>query len=342
MTHKSIDEIAVVILNYRAAKDTYSCVESVLNQNYLNFHIVIVENGSRDNSADELSKLQKKYPEKVSILYNDKNLGFAGGVNVGIRWSQKESYPYVALLNNDAITNKKWLGELFSVAQKNKDCGIVTGLMLRADGKAIDSTGEQYSTWGLAFPRDRNKQAATASQSGVVFGATGGASLYRLSMLREIGIFDEDFFAYYEDVDISFRAQLAGWKVYYQPTAIVYHEQGGTSSKMPGFTIYQTFKNLPLVYIKNVPAALLFSIGIRFYVAYWLMYFKAVSRGDFTPATKGLLQSMLYGVKALEKRWRIQRNKKVPSSYIRSILWHDLPPDQTGIRKLRRLFTGKP
>src|SRR6201999_312952 len=86
-----------------------------------------------------------------------------------------------------------------------------------------------------------------------VFVASGGASLYRIKMLQEIGLFDEDFFAYYEDVDLSFRAQLAGWKVAYAPRAVAYHQIGATSGHIKGFTTYQTIKNLPLLFYKNVP-----------------------------------------------------------------------------------------
>jgi GT2 family glycosyltransferase len=160
-------------------------------------------------------------------------------------------------------------------------------------------------------------------------------------MFHDIGMFDEDYFAYYEDVDISFRAQLAGWKIYYQPRAVAYHQQGGTSGKMPGFTVYQMFKNTPMIYIKNVPRQLLFSIGIRFYFAYWLMFFNAVAKGSGAPALKGAVQSIWYSLKSFKKRWHIQKTRRVPLSYIQSLLWPDMPPEQTGLRKVRKVFTGK-
>lgn len=337
----SSTRVAVVVLNYKGIEDTIKCIKSLSDQTYKNFIIVAVENGSQDESANEFKKLEKQYKDKLVTLYNDTNLGFDGGVNTGIRWAMLNKFDYVALFNNDATADKKWLQTLVTAAKRH-DSGITTGLFLHGDGKTIDSTGDWYSRWGLPFPRNRNNKTAQAADSGFVMGATGGASLYSIEMLREIGLFDEDFFAYYEDNDISLRAQLAGWKVYYVKAAVAYHNQGSTANRMAsGFAVYQTFKNLPLVYVKNVPRGLLLPIGIRFYPAYWLMLGNAIRHGSGVPALKGAAMSIGLGFKKLPERWRIQRHKEVSTDYIKSILWDDLPPDQTGLRKLRKIITRK-
>lgn len=341
MNNKSIERVAVVVINYKAADDTIACVNALLKQSFSDFTIVVVENGSHDNSLKKIEELAKRHKEKVIPLYNDKNLGFTGGANTGITWAQSHNYTYVALLNNDAVADKHWLESLIRRAKQNNECGIITSLLLHIDGKTIDSTGEQYSTWGLSFPRDRNKKASAASTGGFVLGATGGASLYRMDMLDQIGLFDDIYFAYYEDIDLSFRAQLRGWKVYYEPSAIAFHKQGATSKKMPGFTVQQIFKNLPIVFIKNIPQELLLSIGVRLYFAYVLIFINAIKNGNASPAFKGLIKSIPATIHALKSRGNIQRSKKVSSDYIKSMLWHDLPPDQIGVRKLRKLFTGK-
>lgn len=333
--------VAVVVLNYKGIKDTVECIASLSKQTYTNFTIVAVENGSHDGSADTFKELEAQYGDKLVTLYNQKNLGFDGGVNTGIRWAMVNKFDYVALFNNDATADKKWIESLVSAAQEHKS-GITTGLLLHGDGKTIDSTGDWYSKWGLPFPRNRNDNTAQAPDSGFVFGASGGATLFSMAMLDEIEMFDEDFFAYYEDNDISFRAQLADWKAYYTKEAVAYHNQGSTASRMAsGFAVYQTFKNLPLVYIKNVPNGLLLPIGVRFYPAYWLMLANAIRRGSGIPALKGAVMSIGLGIKKLPERQRIQGSKKVTTDYIKNILWDDLPPDQTGLRKFRKLFTGK-
>lgn len=336
-----MDRVAVVVLNYKGIDDTISCLASLSDQSYKNFKIVAVENGSGDHSTEEFKKLEKKYGDKLVTLYNKENLGFDGGVNTGIRWALEHDFDYVALFNNDATAHKDWLKNLVAAAKKHKS-GLTTGLLLLADGKTIDSTGDWFSKWGLGFPRNRGDKTKEAPEGGFVFGSSAGATLYSVPMFREIGIFDEDYFAYYEDNDISFRAQLAGWKVYYEPSAIAYHKLSQTSKRMKsGFMIYQTFKNMPFVFVKNVPAGLLLPVGIRFYLAYWLMVGHAIARGNGWPAIKGVVANFFYGFKKLGERWHIQRNKKVSTAYIKSILWDDLPPDQTGLRKFRALFTGK-
>lgn len=336
-----MNRVGVVVLNYKGIEDTIKCVESLLAQNYSDFTIVVVENGSYDGSRENLEKLQAKHDDKLVALYNEKNLGFDGGVNTGIRWCIENDMEYVALLNNDATADKNWLQALLTAAEENES-GITTSLLLLGDGKQIDSTGDFYSKWGLPFPRNRGDSTKKAPESEYVMCASGGASLYSTEMLQQIGLFDEDFFAYYEDNDISLRAQLAGYKVWYENTAIAYHHQGATANRMPGhFAVYQTFKNLPLVYVKNVPLGLLLPIGIRFTLAYWLMYANAVRRGTGLDATKGVLMAAWLCVAKIPARWRIQREKTVTTRYIKSILWNDLPPDQTGLRKLRKIITGK-
>lgn len=333
--------VAVVVINYKGIEDTFECIASLAKQTYEDFVIVAVENGSHDGSAEEFQKLEKTYGDKVITLYNDKNIGFDGGANTGIQWALANNFEYVALFNNDAVADKDWIKNLVAAAKKHKS-GMTTGLLLMADGKTIDSTGDWFTKWGLGFPRNRGDATDEAPEAGFVFGASGGATLFSIPMLRKIGLFDEDFFAYYEDNDISFRAQLAGWKVYYEPSAIAYHKLSQTSKRLrSGFAVYHTFKNMPLVFIKNVPFSLLFPIGIRFYTAYWLMVGRAITRGEGIPALHGVLMAILLTFKKLPSRWHIQRSKKVSTEYIKSILWDDLPPDQTGLRKFRKIFTGK-
>jgi GT2 family glycosyltransferase len=329
--------VAVIILNWNGIEDTFSCLESVNKQTYNDFKIIVVDNGSTNKSVDALHSLPKK--DNVTILYNEKNLGFAGGVNTGITWAIENNITHVALLNNDAIVEKDWLKNLTQRID-DKEIGISTSLILHEDGKTIDSTGDFYSIWGIPSPRLRDEESILTPSSSYVFGASGGASLYSVTMLQKIGLFDEDFFAYYEDVDISFRAQLAGYKVYYNKDAVVYHQQGASSSKVSGFTTVQAFKNLPLLFWKNVPLALLMPIGARFLLIYTLMYFNAIRRGDGLYATQGLVKSIgLFWSSSLWKRFNIQRSKVVSSSYIRSIISSELPP-QSSLRKFSSLFKG--
>ena len=339
MNNKSSLSVCVIILNWNGIKDTEACVGSLLDQTYDNYEILVIDNGSVDKSVVTLQNLQKKH-SLLTIITNNINKGFAGGVNTGIRYAIDRNFDAVALFNNDAVADKQWLQQL--TKELNKDRSVVTGLLLNSSGSKIDSTAEYYSVWGLPFSRGRGQQADTLPLSSYVFGATGGATIYKTSLFKQIGLFDESFFAYYEDVDISFRAQLAGHKIYFTNKAIAYHKQGATSSKIPGFTVYQTFKNIPLLFAKNVPFGLLFPIGIRLWLLYILIFANAVKNGSGKHALKGWLASIGYfWTRSLWLRFEIQSSKKVSSKYISSIILHDLPPDQTGMRKFRKIFTGK-
>lgn len=331
MANKSTSRVSVVVPNWNGKKVITDCLDSLLTQSF-NARILVVENASTDGS---LEFLQQKYPQ-VTVLVNQKNLGFAGGVNTGIRQAIEDGDEFVALINNDAVADKNWLKHLVHDMRANSDTGISTCKLLDASGKHIDSTGEMYTNWGLPYPRGRGEAVSDHYDDRVeVFAASGGASLYRVKMLQEIGLFDEDFFAYYEDVDLSFRAQLAGWKVRYVPEAEAYHQIGATSGKIKGFTTYQTMKNLPLVVYKNVPRKLLWRVGPRYLLSHYLFFARAVSRGQGMTALKGDSKATALFFKKRKDRRRIQQTRKVSDDYIWAILTHDLPPNAKALRKLR-------
>jgi GT2 family glycosyltransferase len=332
--------VAIIVLNWNGINDTEMCVDSLLLQTHKNFSIIVIDNGSTDESLEKLKQIEAEH-NNIIVIANSKNKGFAGGVNTGIKYALNKGFDSIALFNNDAVADKDWLVNLEDKLNKN-NASVVTSLLVDSAGEKIDSTSEQYSIWGMPFPRSRGQEASIAPDSGYVFGATGGATLYKTSLFKQIGLFDESFFAYYEDVDVSFRAQLAGHKIYYDKDAVAYHKQGATSSKIPGFTVYQTFKNIPLLYIKDVPTSLLLPVGFRLLFLYWLIFGNAIKNGSGKYALKGWLASIWYfWTKSLWNRFYIQSKKTVPTSYIKSLLWYDLPPDQTGMRKLRKKLTGK-
>ncbi|MGC1176989.1 MAG: glycosyltransferase family 2 protein [Candidatus Saccharimonadales bacterium] len=327
---KKLSKVAVVVPNWNGADSLGACLDSLSAQS-LKAQIIVVDNGSVDGSL----KLLEAYQD-IEVIKHNENKGFAGGVNAGFRRAIEQGFDYVAAFNNDAIADKQWLKHLVQVLDKNPDLGIVTCKLLSANGKHIDSTGDYYTTWGLSYPRGRGETDVDAYDDKLeIFGGSGGASLYRVSMLEEIGLFDEDFFAYYEDVDLSFRAQLADWKVRYVPQAVVYHQISATSSKLKGFTTYQTMKNLQLLFYKNVPRRYLFRVGWRFTLAHTLFLFRAVSRGQGWVAVKGDLKGSYLILNGRRKRQDIQGHKKVSDAYIWSILTHDLPPNARALRRLR-------
>lgn len=321
--------VAVVIPNWNGADYIIDCLESLQKQSQKGL-IVVVDNGSVDNSVDII---EKNFPEVV-LLKQQKNLGFAGGVNKGIRYALDNGADLVALLNNDAVAEENWLKNLVDTSASSPNIGIVTGKLTRIDRILLDSTGENYSVWGMPFPRGRDqKDSGQYDDLEEVFGATGGASLYKTEMLKEIGLFDEEFFAYYEDVDISFRAQLAGWKVLYEPKAVAYHHVSATSSKLGSFTRYHATKNFYLLYAKNMPGWFYWKYLPLFSIQSLRLALSSLLKGGILPYLKGALKAHLLTVHVLRERHKIQSNRKVSANYIDKLLYKKRPPKITKINQ---------
>lgn len=324
----------VVIPNWNGEDFLSECIDSLLAQSVL-CDVVVVDNGSVDSSRSIIGG----YGDKVIPLYNDTNLGFAGGVNTGIRYALEKDYYAVALFNNDAVADKDWLRHLTEAMRDG--IGIVTCAFLSMDGEHIDSTGDIFTTWGLPYPRGRDKAIDEISHDGAsyIFGASGGDSLYRVKMLREIGLFDEDFFAYFEDVDLSFRAQLANWKAVVTTDARAYHRISATSSRIKGFATYHSLKNWPLTIIKNVPKGLLPIVVPRFLLAYLMFIGSSVVVHRHPLLTIEALWKVLTLLpKKAHERRAIQSAKRVSNEYLLSIMTQDLPENATKLRKLRQFW----
>jgi hypothetical protein len=313
--------VSVVVPNWNGEKYLSDCIDSLLSQT-IKADIIIIENNSTDGSRN----LLKKYLGVITLLQS-KNLGVAGGFTAGLDYALNNNYDYAALFNNDAVADKDWLKKLVDVMESDKKVGIVTCKFMQFDKKHIDSTGDLMTIFGLPFPRGRNEiDTGQYDHETEIFAGSGGASLYRVSMLRQIGLFDNNFFAYFEDVDISFRAQLAGWKVRYQPESVAYHRISATTSRLGYFASYHTAKNFPLLYIKNMPGRLFFKYLPLAIYWYFRMFAARLIRGGFWAFTKGFLASIALMPKKIIARYHIQKNRQVLVEYIDSVLIHHRAP----------------
>jgi GT2 family glycosyltransferase len=317
---------AVVIPNWNGIQFLGDCLRSLVRQSHPAL-IIVVDNASTDGSAEQVRSL---FPE-LTLLALPHNRGFAGAVNAGIERALADGVEYVALLNNDAVARPDWLERLVATAEEHPEAGVVTSKLLLEDRVHIDSTGDFYSSWGWAYPRGRDELDAgqyDAPGQREVFCGSGGASLLRARMLAEVGLFDEDYFAYLEDQDLGFRAQLMGWKARYEPSAVAYHRLMGTTSTIANFARYQAIRNCIYLYVKNMPSPLCWKYLPKFLLGLTLMGVNDVRRRRFRAIAGAYLEAARNFPALLRKRRAVQSSRRVEVDYIDSVLIHPLPPTQ--------------
>lgn len=241
-------EVAVVIPNYNGIQFLEPCLEALRAQTFREFQTILVDNGSSDGS---LALVRERYPE-VEIAALPENFGFCRAVNEGIRRAEAK---YVILLNNDTQVFPDFVEALYRGIAERPRAFSAGAMMIQAhDHRKLDTAGDYYSALGWAFSRGKGKRPEKFEDPKPVFAVCAGAAIYRMELLREIGLFDEEHFAYLEDLDIGYRARIAGYENWYLPSARVYHVGSGTSgSRYNLFKIrYSSRNNVYLIY-KNMP-----------------------------------------------------------------------------------------
>ncbi len=240
--------VTIVIPNYNNKELLNELLISISNSISLS-NVVIVDNASKD---DSVNLIKEKYPDVV-LIENKTNMGFAFAVNQGIKLVKTE---YVFLLNNDTVIEEDTISNLIKTINISPNIFSVSSKMIQYHNKhLIDDAGDGYTIMGWSKRRGYNKNIEEYSKDEEVFSACAGAALYRTKIFEEIGLFDENFESYVEDMDLSFRARLHGYKSYYSSNALVYHHGSATTgSRYNSFkvrisarnNIYLIYKNMPL------------------------------------------------------------------------------------------------
>ena len=240
--------VSIVIVNWNGRSLLEPCLQSLQAQTLQDFEIILVDNGSTDGSLEWL----RERCDWIRLIANEQNLGFAAANNQAIQVSRAH---YIATLNNDTRPEPDWLAELVDVMDSRPHVGACGSKMLFADRPSvINSAGISVDRAGIAWDRlggQPDDPEETVVQT--VFGVCAGAALYRRAMLDEIGLFDKDFFAYLEDVDLAWRARAAGWEAVYVPTARVYHHHSATAGEGSPLKSRLLGRNKVWLLAKNYP-----------------------------------------------------------------------------------------
>jgi len=299
--------VSIIIPNWNGLKYLRTCLNSLRKQQFTDFETIIIDNGSTDGSVEYV----KKYHKHMILVTLDHNSGFAAAVNLGIKLSKGK---YILLLNNDTSVKSDAILKLVQILDDKPEIAMVASKMVNFYNRYLmDSAGDYIDVVGHAQNIGLGKSVNKYKTPGEVFLVTGGGSLYRKILFDQVGLLDEDFFAYFEDVDFGLRAQSQGFKAYYQPEAIIYHIHKGTSSRNKAFLEYLQFRNMTQTIIKNFPKELLlrdFNLIKIILVNLNTIRFLARS-GYLLQAIQAELYIILHCKKLFEKRKKIQSEFKV-------------------------------
>jgi GT2 family glycosyltransferase len=307
--------VSVVIPNWNGKRFLPVCLEALRRQSYASHEVILVDNASTD---DSLAYAAAAYPE-VRIECLPQNLGFAGGVNAGIRAARGK---YIALLNNDTEADPGWLEALVSALDAEPEIGFAASKMLSYhDRGVLDGCGDALSWHMLAYKIGVNERdAGQYDTPRRVFGACAGAAIYRRALFDTVGLFDEEFFAYYEDVDLSFRAQLAGFPCLYVPTAVVAHVGSATAGKESALFYHLWVRNRIYLTLKNMPLKQMLRYAPKLAEGHARQCGRAFRNGFAREALRGHRDALWHLPQMLRRRAAIQRLRRVSDAYLDTII----------------------
>jgi GT2 family glycosyltransferase len=304
----SVPLVSIILVYWNNANYLYDCLHCLSAQTFRDFEILIIDNGSRDGGTDHL---EQKYPQlALHIERLPSNKGFAAANNLGTKIARGT---WLALLNTDAFPKSDWLEKLLEAAQKFPEFSFFSSRQIQfSRPDVLDGAGDEYHISGLAWRRFYNYPSQTYGvHEEEVFSACAAAALYKRGDFLNVEGFDESYFSYFEDVDLSFRLRLAGGRCLYVPQAMVHHVGSASTGKTSNFAIYYGHRNLVWTFFKNMPG-LLFWLYLPLHILVNVLFiasFLLKNRGTTIVRAKW---DALYCLPAIiRKRKKIQSSRKV-------------------------------
>jgi GT2 family glycosyltransferase len=307
-------DVSVVIVTWNGRHHLDACLASVEAQRGVATEAILVDNASTDGTSDYV---RARFPW-VRLVRLAENRGFAGGNNAGVR---EAAGRFVAFLNNDTSADPGWLGALLSGVDEPDGFALVASrIVYMHDPNIIDSAGDGVLRWGGAFKRHHGEPASVAAATQEVFGVCGAACMMPKAVFDEIGGFDEDFFASHEDVDLSYRARLRGYRCRYVADALVRHVGSATLGMVSPFSVFHGQRNLEWMYVKNTPGTLLLKTlpgHVVYDVAAGVHFARIGMLGPYLRAKAAAIAGL---PRMLRKRAAVQRARRIGAPAIAPLL----------------------
>lgn len=320
MLDKSL--ISIIVVNWNGESHLRNSLLKLNLQTARQFEVVLVDNGSKKLNIADLVHEILKYELHLESLPS--NLGFAAANNIGARLARGE---WIVLLNADAYPEPDWLENLLKTAEENPEYNFFSSRQIQYNSPhLLDGAGDEYHFSGLAWRRFFGQaQADHEPAREEVFGACAAAAMYRREDFLAVGGFDEDYFSYMEDVDLSFRLRLAGGRCLYVPEAVVYHVGSVSMGRTSDFTYYHVHRNLVWTYFKDMPGALFWlflplHIGANLFLALriWIQEGRPI-------ALKAKWDAILALPRILRKRQLVQHARKASAGELYRVMNKSLP-----------------
>ncbi len=313
-TYASPNTVTVIIPNWNGASFLRACIDSVLRQNGILKDVVVVDNGSTDSSSDVLAS----YGSAIRVVQLNTNLGFACAVNAGIKASRTD---LLFVLNNDAVLEDDCLLNLTKATKSYSTYGFYAAEIRHFDERtSLWSAGIIFSERGHGNRSGRHLLAKTKTPV-EIFGVCGAAALFKRSILDEVGMFNEDFFLYHEDIELSFRHQLRGYRCLYVPGAIVYHHGSATTKKIFRRTVEHRIRNSIITVLTCMPGPLLARYAGKIFRFYAQLSRCVIKRGYLWCWIRALSYVALHSFGLLVRRRELQRLPAVDHERIDALLY---------------------
>lgn len=301
-------KVTIVIPNYNGKHFMEPCLASLREQTCQDYKVLVVDNASTDGS---LEYMKEHYPE-IEVIALDKNYGFSKAVNVGI---QHSTTPYVILLNNDTTVDPHYVEEMIKAIERSPRIFSVSSKMIQMyHPELIDSAGDLYTLLGWGVCRGTGRPVSNYTEADEIFTACAGAAIYRRSAFSKIGYFDENHFAYLEDIDVGYRAKIYGYKNTYCPTALVYHVGSGTSgSKYNSFKVKLSARNNIYLNYKNMPILQLILNFFPLFTGYVVKYAFFIKKGFGKDYKEGIIE----GLQTMKAQKKVKFQLRHLTNYIK-------------------------